>query len=102
MNGYPLRLNLLAQWRDYLELTKPKVVSMITFTAMVGMFLAGLFDTSQASDSMDPLVAVLEEFLGVYPLVGVVHRVVPASVIHHASRWRIAAQLNHRTFGFLC
>ena len=40
MSGYPLRLNLLAQWRDYLELTKPKVVSMITFTAMVGMFLA--------------------------------------------------------------
>ena len=28
------------QWRDYLELTKPKVVALITFTAMVGMFLA--------------------------------------------------------------
>ncbi|HXH04313.1 MAG TPA: heme o synthase [Candidatus Competibacteraceae bacterium] len=27
-------------WRDYLELTKPKVVALITFTAMVGMFLA--------------------------------------------------------------
>ncbi|NJN46096.1 MAG: protoheme IX farnesyltransferase [Candidatus Competibacteraceae bacterium] len=26
--------------RDYLELTKPKVVALITFTAMVGMFLA--------------------------------------------------------------
>lgn len=27
-------------WRDYLELCKPKVVSLIIFTAIVGMFLA--------------------------------------------------------------
>ncbi len=27
-------------WRDYFELTKPRVVTLITFTAMVGMFLA--------------------------------------------------------------
>ncbi|MCB1918587.1 MAG: heme o synthase [Candidatus Competibacteraceae bacterium] len=27
-------------WREYLELTKPKVVALITFTAMVGMLLA--------------------------------------------------------------
>ncbi len=27
-------------WRDYLELTKPKVVALITFTALVGMLLA--------------------------------------------------------------
>lgn len=27
-------------WRDYFELTKPKVVALITFTAMVGMLLA--------------------------------------------------------------
>ncbi len=27
-------------WRDYLELTKPKVVALITFTAIVGMLLA--------------------------------------------------------------
>jgi len=27
-------------WRDYFELTKPKVVSLIVFTAVVGMFLA--------------------------------------------------------------
>lgn len=33
--------SLLRQsWRDYYELTKPKVVTLITFTAMVGMFLA--------------------------------------------------------------
>ncbi|HET8552407.1 MAG TPA: heme o synthase [Gammaproteobacteria bacterium] len=29
-----------ASWRDYLELCKPRVVSLIVFTAMVGMFLA--------------------------------------------------------------
>ncbi len=28
------------RWRDYLELTKPRVVALITFTAMAGMFLA--------------------------------------------------------------
>ncbi|MGD2118789.1 MAG: heme o synthase [Chromatiales bacterium] len=27
-------------WRDYLELCKPKVVALIVFTAMIGMFLA--------------------------------------------------------------
>ena len=27
-------------WRDYYELTKPKVVMLIVFTAIVGMFLA--------------------------------------------------------------
>ena len=27
-------------WRDYLVLCKPKVVSLIVFTAIVGMFLA--------------------------------------------------------------
>ena len=29
-----------AEWRDYYELTKPKVVMLIVFTAIVGMFLA--------------------------------------------------------------
>ncbi len=31
---------LRARWRDYLELTKPRVVALITFTALVGMLLA--------------------------------------------------------------
>ena len=30
----------VAEWRDYFELTKPKVVTLIVFTAIVGMFLA--------------------------------------------------------------
>jgi protoheme IX farnesyltransferase len=32
--------NYLVNWRDYYELTKPKVVALLVFTAMVGMFLA--------------------------------------------------------------
>ena len=30
----------LPTWRQYLELTKPRVVALIVFTAFVGMFLA--------------------------------------------------------------
>ncbi|MDX1656683.1 MAG: heme o synthase [Candidatus Competibacteraceae bacterium] len=40
MNTQILQGNLRQQWRDYLELSKPRVVALITFTAMVGMLLA--------------------------------------------------------------
>jgi protoheme IX farnesyltransferase len=33
-------LHQIAEWRDYYELTKPKVVMLIVFTAIVGMVLA--------------------------------------------------------------
>ena len=33
-------LQNVTEWRDYFELTKPKVVTLIVFTAIVGMFLA--------------------------------------------------------------
>ena len=33
-------LQYITQWRDYFELTKPRVVILIVFTAVVGMFLA--------------------------------------------------------------
>ncbi len=33
-------LQYMTQWRDYYELTKPRVVMLIVFTAVVGMFLA--------------------------------------------------------------
>ncbi len=33
-------LQKTAEWRDYYELTKPRVVLLIVFTAIVGMFLA--------------------------------------------------------------
>ena len=36
----PPSLQLTPRWRDYYELTKPRVVMLIVFTAIVGMFLA--------------------------------------------------------------
>lgn len=39
-NTQILEPSIRHQWRDYFELTKPKVVALITFTAMVGMLLA--------------------------------------------------------------
>ena len=46
-----------ATWRDYLELGKPKVVSLIVFTAVVGMFLA--------VPGMPPLAALVFGTLGI-------------------------------------
>src|SRR5271167_1458878 len=44
-------------WRDYLELTKPKVTLLIVFTAIVGMVLA--------SPGMVPLPALIFGTLGI-------------------------------------
>jgi heme o synthase len=38
--GPPLAPGAAATWRDYYELGKPRVVALIVFTAIVGMFLA--------------------------------------------------------------
>jgi protoheme IX farnesyltransferase len=46
-----------ATWRDYLELTKPKVVALIVFTAIVGTLLA--------SPGLPPLDALLWGNLGI-------------------------------------
>ncbi|NNC76636.1 MAG: UbiA family prenyltransferase, partial [Woeseiaceae bacterium] len=35
-----VNIQTLSDWRDYYELTKPRVVILIVFTAIVGMFLA--------------------------------------------------------------
>ena len=40
MNTNIMQSSLRQHWRDYFELTKPRVVALITFTAMVGMFLS--------------------------------------------------------------
>lgn len=40
MKSETLSAGIALHWRDYLELCKPKVVALIVFTAMVGMFLA--------------------------------------------------------------
>ena len=44
-------------WRDYYDLCKPKVVGLIVFTAVVGMFLS--------SPGLPPLMAVLFGTLGI-------------------------------------
>jgi protoheme IX farnesyltransferase len=46
-----------ATWRDYFELGKPKVVALIVFTAIVGMFLA--------MPGLPPLAAVLYGTIGI-------------------------------------
>ena len=44
-------------WRDYWDLTKPKVVALIVFTALVGMCLAipGLPTTAQVVTGLNSL-----------------------------------------------
>lgn len=39
-NTQTLQPHIRQYWRDYFELTKPRVVALITFTAMVGMLLS--------------------------------------------------------------
>ena len=47
----------LPLWRDYLALCKPKIVTLIVFTAVVGMFLA--------SPGMPPLLILIPATLGI-------------------------------------
>jgi protoheme IX farnesyltransferase len=56
-NNPPLSALRAARWRDYLELTKPKVSLLIVFTAVVGMVLA--------SPGMVPLPALIFGTLGI-------------------------------------
>ncbi len=53
----PLALVRISRWRDFLELTKPKVSLLIVFTAVVGMVLA--------SPGLVPLPALLFGTLGI-------------------------------------
>ncbi|CZF82897.1 heme o synthase [Grimontia marina] len=68
-----------AQWRDYLELTKPKVVAMLLLTAMVGMCLA--------VPSLPPAHAVI---LG---LLGIGMQSAAAAVFNHVIDQRIDRQM---------
>ena len=40
MSTVNTNVEIYTDWRDYYELTKPRVVMLIVFTAIVGMFLA--------------------------------------------------------------
>jgi heme o synthase len=69
----------LAPWRRYLELTKPKVVALITFTAIVGTLLA--------SPGMPPLPAL------VWGNLGIALAAACAATINHVLDRRLDAQM---------
>jgi len=56
-NNPPLAVQRAGRWRDFLELTKPKVSLLIVFTAIVGMVLA--------SPGMVPLPALIFGTIGI-------------------------------------
>ena len=66
-------------WRDYYELTKPKVVYLLVFTAVVGMFLAN--DVTQSW--FPPLNALIFGTLGIAFASGA------AAVVNHVVDARI-------------
>lgn len=72
-------LRTTGRWRDFLELTKPKVSLMIVFTALVGMVLA--------SPGMVPLPALLFGALGIGLASG------SAAAFNHILDRRIDAQM---------
>ncbi len=70
-------------WRDYYELTKPRVVLLIVFTAIVGMFLA--------VPGLPPLVALVLGSLGIgfaASSAAVVNHVLDARIDANMSRTR--------------
>jgi protoheme IX farnesyltransferase len=73
-----------ATWRDYFELGKPKVVALIVFTAVVGMFLA--------VPGLPPLAAL------VYGTVGIGLAASSAAAINHVLDRRYDEQMA-RTMG---
>jgi protoheme IX farnesyltransferase len=74
-----LHTRLLSHWREYLELTKPKVVALITFTAMVGMLLA--------TPGMAPWSILLFGSLGIALMAG------SAAAINHLVDRRVDAMM---------
>ena len=72
------------RWRRYLELTKPRVVALITFTALVGTLLA--------SPGVPPLDALL------FGTAGIALAAASAATINHVLDARIDAQMS-RTRG---
>jgi heme o synthase len=73
-----------ALWRDYLELTKPRVVALVSFTALVGTLLA--------SPGLPPLEALVWGNLGIALAAGC------AATLNHVLERRLDAQMT-RTRG---
>ena len=69
----------ISRWRDYLELTKPKVVALLVLTAWVGMMLA--------SPGLPDVAVVILATLGIGLLSGA------AAALNHVVDQRIDAQM---------
>ena len=67
----------LGHWRDYAELCKPRVVGLIVFTAVIGMFLA--------TPATVPLAILIPATLGIGLAAG------SAAAINHVAEYRIDA-----------
>ena len=77
MNDATIHARAHPAWRDYLELCKPRVVLLIVFTAIVGMFLA--------TPSAVPLDIFIFATLGIGLAAG------SAAAINHVAEYRIDA-----------
>src|SRR5450432_2289726 len=75
----PIGVARMSGWRDFLELTKPKVSLLIVFTALVGMVLA--------SPGMVPLPALVFGTLGIAMASG------SAATLNHILDRRIDKQM---------
>ena len=69
-----------AGWRDYLELTKPRVVLLITFTAVAGMYLA--------EPGPVPWPVLLFATLGIAMVAAA------GAAANHVLEWRLDAQMS--------
>jgi protoheme IX farnesyltransferase len=79
-NSQPIPAVISPRWRDYLELTKPKVSLLIVFTAIVGMVLA--------SPGWVPLPAL------VFGTIGIAFASGSAAAFNHILDRRIDGQMN--------
>lgn len=75
MSNYTTSIITLNRWRDYVALCKPKIVSLIVFTAIVGMFMA--------TPGMVPLSAL------VFGTTGIALAAASAAAINHVVDYKI-------------
>ena len=74
------KMGVIAQWRDYVELCKPKVIALMLFTVIVGMLMAA------------PGAVTLAQML--YALVGIGLVASSAAAINHVADSRIDAAMD--------
>lgn len=72
-------MNIISHWHDYYELCKPKVVALLVFTAVIGMFLS--------TPGMVPLNAL------VFGTIGIGLAAASAAAINHVVDQRVDAEM---------